>query len=70
MISNGGHELPKMRVSLIVAMDEEQGIGRDNQLPWRLSTDQRRFKDGTINCPGGSRPTSVDLKRSPWAIIF
>ena len=48
MISNGGHELPKMLVSLIVAMDEEQGIGRDNQLPWRLSTDQRRFKALTM----------------------
>jgi dihydrofolate reductase len=33
-----------MLISLLVAMDEEGGIGRDNRLPWRLSTDLRRFK--------------------------
>jgi dihydrofolate reductase len=37
-----------MRVSLIVAMDAEHGIGHGNQLPWRLSTDQRRFKTLTM----------------------
>lgn len=48
MISDRDHEPSKMRVSLIVAMDEERGIGRRNQLPWRLSTDLRRFKALTM----------------------
>ena len=33
-----------MIVSLLVAMDENRGIGRDNRLPWHISTDLKRFK--------------------------
>lgn len=36
-----------MIVSLIVAMDEQAGIGIDNRLPWRLSADLKRFKSLT-----------------------
>jgi dihydrofolate reductase len=35
-------------VSIIVAMDERRGIGLRNQLPWRLSSDLRRFRDLTM----------------------
>jgi dihydrofolate reductase len=31
-------------VSLLVAMDERGGIGKENRLPWRLSADMQRFK--------------------------
>ena len=37
-----------MRVSLIVAVSENDVIGRDGGLPWRLSKDLRRFKDLTM----------------------
>lgn len=37
-----------MLISLLVAMDEGGGIGRDNRLPWRLSADLRRFKRLTM----------------------
>jgi dihydrofolate reductase len=37
-----------MRISIIVAMDEARGIGRDNRLPWRLSEDLKRFKSLTM----------------------
>ena len=37
-----------MRISIIVAMDEKGGIGFENQLPWRLSTDLKRFKQLTM----------------------
>lgn len=37
-----------MRISIIVAMDEARGIGRDNRLPWRLSADLKRFKSLTM----------------------
>ena len=33
-----------MIVSLIVAIDQQGGIGRRGSLPWRLSTDLKRFK--------------------------
>lgn len=37
-----------MIVSLIVAMDERGGIGKGNRLPWRLSTDLKRFRALTM----------------------
>ena len=37
-----------MIVSLIVAMDESGGIGKDNQLPWHLPSDLKRFKNLTM----------------------
>jgi len=37
-----------MILSLIVAMDEEDGIGRDKQIPWHLSADLQRFKQFTM----------------------
>ncbi len=38
-----------MRVSLIVAVSENGVIGRDNDLPWHLSADLRRFKSLTMD---------------------
>lgn len=37
-----------MLISLIVAMDEKGGIGKDNRLPWHLSDDLKRFKTITM----------------------
>ena len=37
-----------MIISLIVAMDENRGIGVDNRLPWHLSADLKRFKALTM----------------------
>ncbi|MGH9940148.1 MAG: dihydrofolate reductase [Blastocatellia bacterium] len=37
-----------MIVSIIAAMDRERGIGVDNKLPWRLSTDLKRFRELTM----------------------
>lgn len=37
-----------MTLSLIVAMSENGVIGRDGDLPWRLSADLRRFKKITM----------------------
>jgi dihydrofolate reductase len=35
-------------ISLLVAMDEERGIGKAGKLPWRLSADMRRFRELTM----------------------
>ncbi|WP_455234718.1 type 3 dihydrofolate reductase [Thiogranum longum] len=40
-----------MRVSLVVAMAENRVIGRDNELPWRLSADLQHFKALTMGKP-------------------
>lgn len=37
-----------MLISIIVAMDETHGIGKAGGLPWRLSSDLKRFKTLTM----------------------
>ncbi|GHA89903.1 dihydrofolate reductase [Cognatilysobacter bugurensis] len=40
-----------MIISLVVAMDHNRAIGRDNALPWQLPADLRRFKAITMGKP-------------------
>ncbi len=37
-----------MNISLIVAFDQERGIGRDGKLPWHLAADMNRFRNLTM----------------------
>lgn len=41
----------KIPVSLIVAIAQNGTIGRDGGMPWRLSTDMKRFKADTMGNP-------------------
>lgn len=53
-----------MIVSLLVAMDEKGGIGIENRLPWRLSSDLRRFKRLTMgHCLIMGRKTHQSIGR-------
>lgn len=40
-----------MKISLIVAMANNRTIGINNQLPWHLSADLKRFKQLTMGSP-------------------
>ena len=40
-----------MRISLVAALDRNRGIGRGNELPWRLPDDLKRFKALTLGKP-------------------
>ncbi len=51
-----------MRVSLIAAMAENRVIGRDNELPWKLSADLQHFKKITMGKP-------VVMGRKTWESI-
>ena len=48
-----------MRVRLVVAVTENGVIGRDGAMPWRLSTDMKRFKATTMGKP-------VVMGRKTW----
>ncbi len=48
-----------MHVAIYVAIAENGVIGRDGGLPWRLSTDLKRFKadtDGQAHASWAARP--------------
>jgi dihydrofolate reductase len=49
-------------VSIVVAMDENGGIGRNGQLPWHLPDDLRRFKQLTLGKP-------IVMGRKTWDSI-
>ncbi|WP_025030328.1 dihydrofolate reductase [Nitratireductor aquibiodomus] len=51
-----------MSVELVVAMAQNGVIGRDGDLPWRLSTDLKRFKAITMGKP-------VIMGRKTWESI-
>jgi len=40
-----------MKLAIIVAMDEQGLIGRDNDLPWKLSADLKYFRSITMGKP-------------------
>lgn len=48
-----------MIISFVVAVSENGVIGRDNGMPWRLSTDLQRFKKLTLGKP-------VVMGRKTW----
>ena len=37
-----------MFIGAIVALDNKNGIGYDNKLPWKLKGDLKRFKEITV----------------------
>lgn len=41
----------KPKISLICAMDEKRGIGKDNGIPWHISADFKHFKEVTTGHP-------------------
>ncbi len=42
---------PSLQLSLLAALDRANAIGRDNDLPWRLPDDLKRFKALTLGKP-------------------
>lgn len=49
-------------ITIVVAVSENGVIGRDNDMPWRLSTDLKRFKALTLGKP-------VIMGRRTWESI-
>ena len=53
--------------SVVVAMDLENGIGKNGQLPWKLSVDMKHFKEITTKISTGSKAqNAVIMGRKTW----
>ena len=53
--------------SIVVAVDEKFGIGRQGGLPWNLPGDLKHFKEVTMQ--GGPRQNIVIMGRKTWESI-
>ena len=51
-----------MKISIVVAMDANGVIGKDNELPWRLPADLQHFKKTTMGKP-------ILMGRKTWESI-
>lgn len=54
-----------MKFSIVVAVDINRGIGRNNALPWHLPGDLKHFKELTGTAPDGKR-NAVIMGRKTW----
>lgn len=54
-----------MNFSMIVAVDEKLGIGKNNSLPWRLPSDLKFFKQKTLTASAGKK-NAVIMGRKTW----
>ena len=59
----------KDRFNIIVACDLNRGIGKNNQLPWRLSGDLRYFKKITTETTESGKYNAVLMGRKTWESI-
>ena len=54
--------------SIVVAIDSQHGIGKNNDLPWHLPADLKHFKFITTNSAVGKRNVVV-MGRKTWDSI-
>jgi dihydrofolate reductase len=54
-----------MKFSIIAAVDKKMGIGKDNQLPWRLKNDLKYFSETTTQAPEG-KVNAVIMGSKTW----
>lgn len=55
--------------TVIVAADSNNGIGKDNNLPWRLKGDMKYFKEKTTSVVAIGETNVVIMGRNTWTSI-
>jgi len=52
--------------SIIVALDSQNGIGKNGQLPWQLSLDLKHFKEITTAVVSPAKKNALIMGRKTW----
>ena len=52
--------------SIVVAMDQSRGIGREGKLPWYLKCDLKHFKEITTQTRDQNKHNAVIMGRKTW----
>lgn len=58
-----------MKFSLIIALDNENGIGKNNDLAWSIPEDMKHFKDITTKTEDPKKQNAVIMGRKTWESI-
>lgn len=56
----------KTPIFIIAAADQKLGIGKNNQLPWRLKEELQYFQNTTINTQNPNTQNTVIMGRKTW----
>ena len=54
-----------MKYNIIVACSKNRGIGYENSLPWKISSDLKKFRDLTI----GNGNNAVIMGKNTWTSL-
>jgi dihydrofolate reductase / thymidylate synthase len=63
---NWGLRMASQSFSIIVAVDQNYGIGKNGTLPWRLSGDLKHFKTVTCQTTSVHKKNVVIMGRKTW----
>ena len=58
-----------MNFNIIIAVDEKNGIWKDNKLAWKLSKDMLYFKETTLFTKDKDKLNAVIMWRKTWESI-
>ena len=62
-------EASRVQFKLIVAVSQDNGIGKDNNLPWRIKSELAYFAKMTKSVNNSSKQNAVLMGRKTWESI-